>query len=327
MVNPLWNSGENRPRTFFRLVAFALAFVLFTISALLFIFIPALLFFPDQFYASEQVVNGPGAEILTYPALALGALAALAFTGRVIDRRPFTDFGLQSNQSWWFDFGFGLFLGAGLIGTIFAVMSAMGWVTVIGTNQALRVNTDFIPGILEALFIFICIGLYEECVFRGYILRNLAEGLRWPGRISPRGAVLFACLLSSALFGLLHSANPNASLVSTLNVCLAGIFLSLGFLLTGELAIPIGLHISWNLFQGSVFGFAVSGTAPIASLWVTQLSGPVEWTGGAFGPEAGWLGLLAILLGSGLTLLWVRRRRGGIRLYENIALYTPIRKR
>jgi membrane protease YdiL (CAAX protease family) len=327
MVNPLWNAGENRPRTFFRLAAFGMSFLFFTISVLLFLFIPALLFFPDQFYATELTVRGPGAEILTYPALALGTLAALAFNGRIIDRRPFANFGLNLRRGWWLDFCFGLLLGAGLICAIFAAMSAAGWVTISGANQAVRANTEFIPGLLEALLIFICIGLYEECFFRGYILRNLAEGLRWPGKISPRLAVLLACGLSSVLFGLLHGANPNASLVSTINVCLAGVFLSLGYILTGELAIPIGLHITWNFFQGSVFGFAVSGTTPIASLWVTQVTGPVVWTGGAFGPEAGLLGVLAILLGIGLTLLWVRWRSGKVRLYNSLAVYEPLRKR
>jgi hypothetical protein len=118
-------------------------------------------------------------------------------------------------------------------------------------------------------------------------------------------------LISSAVFAILHANNPNASLISTLNILLAGIFLASGYLWTGQLAIPIGLHISWNFFQGSVFGFPVSGTiSPGLGLIQIQQSGPPDWTGGAFGPEAGILGLIMIVSGTGLVYLYLKARYG-----------------
>ena len=86
-----------------------------------------------------------------------------------------------------------------------------------------------------------------------------------------------------------------------------------GLILTGELAIPIGLHIFWNFFQGNIFGFPVSGVsypAEIVSLIKINQSGPEMWTGGGFGPEAGLLGLFANLLGLLLIFGWVYIRRG-----------------
>ena len=115
-------------------------------------------------------------------------------------------------------------------------------------------------------------GVYEELVFRGYQLRNMAEGLNQPG-LSPRAAVLAAWVLSSLLFGVLHALNPNAGVMSTVNIVLAGLMLGAGYLLTGELAVPIGLHVAWNFFQGNVFGFPVSGLTPIGATFISTQQG------------------------------------------------------
>jgi hypothetical protein len=138
--------------------------------------------------------------------------------------------------------------------------------------------------------------------------------------ISPRGAIVLATLLTSAAFGTFHALNPNASSFSTLAIALAGIFLAAGYLLTGELAIPIGLHIAWNFFQGNVFGFPVSGTDIRSATFISVVQGgPDLWTGGAFGPEAGLLGLGAMIMGVLSTVLWVRWRYSRARLDLSLA--------
>jgi hypothetical protein len=202
---------------------------------------------------------------------------------------------------------------------VFLVELGLGWITVIGAWETVRPGAPFALATLLPLGLFVCVGIYEETLSRGYQIRNAAEGLNYPA-LGPRGAVLLAWVLSSIFFGALHIANPNATLLSSANIAVAGLMLGLGYVLTGELAIPIGLHITWNLFQGGIFGLPVSGNPPLgASVLSTDGGGPGLWTGGSFGPEGGLLGPVAMVLGVLLIALWVRLRNGRVAIHAPIA--------
>lgn len=312
-----WNRLEGRLRAGWRLLLFIALLIGFGSAAVavLALVSEGLL---DGLSRALGVEASRGGEGL---ATAVAITGAVAVGGWLLDRRRFAEFGFHLNRGWWLDFAFGLGLGALLMAGIFAVELALGWVTVTGSWRSVG-GLSFGVALLLPLFAFVMVGYYEELLVRGYLLRNLAEGLAW-GPNASRWALLLAWLLTSALFGFLHAGNPNATFVSSFNIGLAGLFLGLGILLTGELAIPIGLHITWNFFQGNIFGFPVSGTrVSDATVLVIRQSGPELWTGGAFGPEAGLIGLAAIAVGCGLTLLWVRRRTGRIALYTPFAEYS-----
>ena len=264
------------------------------------------------------LTGSPTLALIGSIAALMGVLLSVWLAGRFLDRRPFADFGFHLSGGWWLDLFFGMALGALLMTVIFLVELSFGWITVTGTFQTLVPGTPFALTMLIPTTLFLCIGVYEELLFRGYQLRNAAEGLNLPV-VGPRNAVILAWVLSSAFFGYLHANNPNATLSSTFNVALAGVMLGLGYVLTGELAIPIGLHITWNFFQGSVFGFPVSGLGPVGATFLsTDQGGPELWTGGPFGPEAGLLGPAAMILGGLLIALWVGLRNG------KLAIHTPI---
>jgi len=264
-------------------------------------------------------VNFINGNSLLALAVLLAVLVATFIAGKWFDRRSIADFGLHLTEAWWMDFVFGLGLGAFLMGTIFLAAWLTGNLRITGTFQKTISNTSFYLEFIDTILFFIYVGFYEELILRGYLLINLAEGLKfnWLGK---KWALLSALGISSFIFGLLHIVNPNASWISTLTISLAGIFLGLGLVLTGRLGLPIGLHITWNLFQGCVFGFPVSGSNFGVSLIGTALTGPAWLTGGAFGPEAGVMGLMAMLIGCLLILLWVKWK-GVLALKKDLTVY------
>ena len=218
---------------------------------------------------------------------------------RFLDRRSLSDFGLKLSKRWWQDFLFGAVLGAVLMAGIFIVELSMGWVIVTETLHTVRPESSFVLSVIVFIFLFGCVGFSEELLARGYQLTNLTEGFNFKA-LGPKKAALIGLLLSSLLFGAMHFGSPDASVVSISIIVMIALIWGLSYLWTGRLAIPIGLHITWNLFQGNVFGFPVSGTtfsSEIVTFISHEQSGPELWTGGSFGPEAGLIGLCAIVVG------------------------------
>jgi membrane protease YdiL (CAAX protease family) len=249
----------------------------------------------------------------------LGALVTVWLAGRILDRRHFSEFGFHLGAGCWLDLLFGMVLGALLMTTIFLIELGLGWVKVTGAFEDHLGGGPFVVSLLIPAATSICVGISEETVFRGYQLKNAAEGLNYPA-LGPSGAILLAWISSSVLFGVVHANNPSATPISTLNIVLAGLMLGCGYVLSGELAVPIGLHITWNFFQGAVYGFPVSGFEALGpTLLTTEQGGPDLWTGGSFGPEGGLLVPGIMLLGMSLVALWTHLRTGKISLHTPIA--------
>jgi uncharacterized protein len=311
-----WNTNEKRLRALWRILFQLAIFVWFAgLCSLPIIFL-------NYFIKKGINLEDPIISLISAAALMVAMLISLWACGHWVDRRSISNYGFHFSRRWMTDFAFGLFLGAFLMGIIFAIEYLAGWVTISAFLTRADANTPFFIGLIETIALFLMVGFYEESFSRGYQLRNIAEGLNL-GPISPSTSLVIAWGVSSSLFGLLHAGNPNATWISTLNLVLAGLFLGLGFVLTGDLAISIGLHITWNFFQGNIFGFPVSGTSPIVSFIGISQKGSDLFTGGAFGPEAGLLGLSAILLGSILILVWVYTTRKQIRLASSLSVYKP----
>lgn len=336
MLAVFWNRKERRLRSFWRLVILVILLFVFSAifgSAAAVVGVAVIGFSqgftnilddPQGFTARlTQVTQLPSFINLTSGIIVLlAALCTLLVMARWIDRRPISSYGFHLQRAWWRDLGFGLFLGLLMMAAIFLTEYFAGWLKITATFHASVAGIPFGLEIGMVLLLFICVGIYEELLSRGILLRNIAEGLNLP-LVGPQTALILGYLLSSLIFGLLHGANPNATALSTILLIAAGLFLGLGYFLTGELAIPIGLHIAWNFCEGNIFGFAVSGTNAGPSLLAIQQTGPSLFTGGTFGPEAGLVGLAAILLGGCITAWWVRRTSGRLGPVQKLAVYSP----
>ncbi len=153
-------------------------------------------------------------------------------------------------------------------------------------------------------------GFVEEFIFRGILFR-------WIEEFAGSWAAL---LITSALFGLIHIGNDNATLFSSFAIAVeAGLMLGGAYMLTRSLWAPIGLHFGWNVTQGLVWDVPVSGN-DVDGLVDARLVGDPLLSGGAFGLEASvialliagsfgvWLVKRAYDKGEVMAPWWVRRR-------------------
>jgi Predicted metal-dependent membrane protease len=216
---------------------------------------------------------------------------------RWLDKRSFESLGLKLDKRTLLDILAGIAITFVQMGLIYVLMLALGWLTFEGFAWEFDPINVVISSVLTFFIAFIFVGWNEELRSRGYHLQTIASGLN----------LFWGVIISSAVFGLLHLGNPNATWVSAAGIFFAGVYLAYGYIRTKQLWLSIGLHIGWNFFEGVVFGFPVSGL-DIYALTRIKVHGPELWTGGAFGPEAGLIVLPSLILGAFLIYLYTRMR-------------------
>ena len=218
---------------------------------------------------------------------------------RIFDRRSITSLGLQLKPRLLLDILAGFLIAGVMMGLIYLLEWSLGWLKFESFIWQVKPASQAALEILCWLLLFAAVGWQEELLARGYWLQNLADGLN----------LFWGVLFSSVLFSLGHLMNPNVSWTAVLGLVLAGLFLAYGYLRTRQLWLPIGLHIGWNFFEGTIFGFQVSGLTDMPGLIRQTVQGPELVTGGLFGPEAGLVVLPAMALGMLLIYGYTRSRK------------------
>lgn len=280
----LLSPEERRLRAGWRLLMHVLILLLVT----LLLGVPINYLFPD---------NGPLPAWVEISITGIAITTSVILARRFIDHRSLTSLGLGWNAQAAKDILAGIGIGALIMSAILLIELAAGWLTLEGFGWQIQPPKEFFLRFLVWGFIFLAVGFYEELLSRGYHLQNMEEGTNaW-----------IAVFLSSAIFGIAHISNPNATYISALGITLAGFFLAYPYFRTRQLWLSIGLHIGWNFFEGPVLGFPVSGL-DTPRLLRHVVSGPVWATGGKFGPEAGLVLLPAMAIGT-LLVYWYTQGR------------------
>jgi membrane protease YdiL (CAAX protease family) len=283
---------EPRLRAAWRLIIHGLLTVFLLMISAFIVFI-ALWVFGVQVFSRNQELPKFAEILISFPAILLATFIART----VLDQRTFRSLGLYLNRQTFLDLIVGFFIPFLLIGLIFLTEWRLGWLKIETTAWQSPPNVRWDLSLLGSLVFFITVGFQEELIFRGYQLQNLIDGLDLPKGL----------LISSAFFALAHILNPHNSILSILGLFASGLFLAYAWIRTHQLWLSIGLHIGWNFFEGVIFGFPVSGTDTFR-LITHSVNGPIVFTGGEFGPEAGLLLFPVLAIGSGLIWLFTRSR-------------------
>jgi uncharacterized protein len=248
---------------------------------------------------------------LSYAGAAGACLATvvLAFGfRRFLDRKPVDSLGLSLGMNSLRHFALGISFGAAMQTLVFILEYAAGSLRV---SAVAPIRADLISW-AAIVPLFAIAALAEELPLRGYLFQNLR--VAWGDPLALAG--------TSALFALLHLANPGAHqnvALTVIGITVAGAWFCAAVIWTRSLWLALGAHIAWNLFEGPVYGFPVSGLILGNSTAITSVIGGPTWlTGGAFGPEAGASSVVA--LAAGAVVLYLLHRRGAL----SIAPTSPV---
>ena len=176
----------------------------------------------------------------------------------------------------------------GLVMGIAAI--TLAFILIIISKSGVLVNSLLEPrfslSLVLYLILFIFVGFAEELLSRGYIIgaMEVSNNNKW-----------FAIMVSAVIFSLMHYGNNGFSLIPFLNIFLVGILFGVMYVKTKSIWLSTGFHITWNFFQGCIYGMPVSGiTTP--KLYEMTCVGNSILNGGTFGPEGGLIVTMVIIL-------------------------------
>jgi membrane protease YdiL (CAAX protease family) len=194
-----------------------------------------------------------------------------------------------------------------------AIDIAAGWTTITGVLTG-AAGQQVALYVCYFFIFYLCVGVREEIIFRGYLLPNIAEGLCGVERLDTAGASWGAVALTALLFIGWHWGSPLSTLVTA---GLFGIVFGVAYLLADSIAIPIGLHTTWNLAVLALYGPPTIRTGGKLVEIASELVGIV-------------LGITTIdlvswgMIGVGLILMvaWVRLQEEELRVQPGISVPT-----
>ncbi len=234
----------------------------------------------------------------------LGVLGWTHFFRRYVDKRPWRGIALTPLRQGLPLALLGFVLGGLLLGLVFVIDYAFGWIQIVGTEFSVSGVTVSIGLVIANLLGgSIVPGFTEELAFRGYTFQNLGE--RFP--------LWLAILATGVLFGLFHVMHFGSgsifAIISFLGLALLfTILMVICRLSTQSLWLAIGLHTGWDWFLNNVLGLGIVGSSSYGhALLHIKATGPAVMLGAVpFPTESGLVALFVLVLGIVAILLWAR---------------------
>lgn len=196
------------------------------------------------------------------------------------------------------DLVFGTMIGGLIFLVPLGVLLAMG-AAKVDVDLSQFDGTALLAGLGFTLFNVV----HQELLVRSYMFQEL-----W----TKYGAIV-ATVVTTVIFVAMHTgaivSGPQGP-IAGLNILFASILLSLAYVRSGALWLPIGIHFGWNGLQGPALQINVTGTDIALGDWrFLSFDGPDLWTGGTLGVEAGLAGLAGPIVGIFLVAVLIRKRR------------------
>jgi len=247
-----WNATEQRLRAGWR-------FVISLVTVLLAVALTAAVPLPVTGELQSVVL-----ELVLRACVVVGLALGLA---RIVDRRSVRDFGFEVTLDWGYRFAAGVSVAVFILAGATVTLLSTGWAVV--DSVVVSPGIAFVPAVLFTAVYALCVGVWEEAVFRGLLLRNAAEGLT--GRVGPRTAVAVSCVGVAVLHALLRLPALPSARVLPFYVLVSSVY-GIAYLVTADLGFPIGLHAGVDFAAIAVFGYHDVTVFP--AVLDTQFTGP-----------------------------------------------------
>ncbi|RQG98014.1 CPBP family intramembrane glutamic endopeptidase [Natrarchaeobius chitinivorans] len=272
--------------------------------------LPLQILVDTELEGTAAIVANLGALLLITAGIALATAVAFRLVSWLDRQRAFRG-SVEYSSAWVRDFLGGVLIGA--VATVVAMvyLGARGHLTL--ETGYYGVGIESVPLAVAALaagsLFYLANNAFEEVVFREIALRHTARGIRSRGA-SVWVAVGAALLISTVLFGAFHF--PMHGIGGLITSGAGGILFGVAYLLTGRLAMPVGVHFGGLAFV-AIMREELAGFIFPTLLRATPEFAPAE--GVSFGLE---MWAVRIVVGAGLLLAWVYYWHGRVGIPERV---------
>lgn len=159
-------------------------------------------------------------------------VAAIIFYILLVQKRSPVKYGLSAHNGWAKYLFSGVLIGLGCISIMTLLEFAWGTIKL----DTILVNNHLFNILLINILAAAVIGIVEEFSFRGFLLQNLMEDF----------PIIPAILLTSLVYAAVHFVKsipyPEVAIMKFIGLSLVGVLLSVAYLKTKSLYLPIGIH-------------------------------------------------------------------------------------